>query len=228
MSIASVVVTNESDRVVSLKPTVRDFDQLNDRLKNPFPNEFSLGKRPPLIEAFTSRHVSTTINAPIEHVQTADEFLRDRHTAVRDRLGALLRGPSMPATSFTELAQPLSSLDIMGASLALSIARRLLGQERIREARMRLREAEKRYPEDEAIRELLRSISPGRTTRQPVTSPSRSREFEWIRTNQPRYKGKWVALLGSDLLGHGRTLAEVLDSLTDDSSGRKPLIHRIR
>ena len=56
--------------------------------------------------------------------------------------------------------------------------------------------------------------------------PSRSEEFQWLRDPPDSVRGKWVALIGSELVGSAETLAELAESLHSRSFPRAPLVHR--
>lgn len=55
----------------------------------------------------------------------------------------------------------------------------------------------------------------------------RSAEFHWLKTNWEEYQGKWVALLGEDLLASSDTLKDLLDRLDEFRPERRPLIHHL-
>lgn len=124
----------------------------------------------------------------------------------------------------------LSSTLLSTASpfVMLANAKRLLSQERVKDARDLLVDAAVRYPDDEQIADLLRAISPGRVEQKEGTMPDRKREVAWIRGNGQHYRGKWVAVLGDELVA----VADDLKSLVADVNelGKlptPPLIQRI-
>jgi len=57
--------------------------------------------------------------------------------------------------------------------------------------------------------------------------PGRDKEFEWLRNPPDWARGKWVALVGSEVVAAGDTLAEVAAALRGRTFPRRPLAHRI-
>ncbi len=57
--------------------------------------------------------------------------------------------------------------------------------------------------------------------------PGRDQEFEWLRSPPEWARGKWVALVGSEVVSAADTLAEVAAALHGRSFSRRPLVHRI-
>ncbi len=57
--------------------------------------------------------------------------------------------------------------------------------------------------------------------------PGRDKEFEWLRNPPDWARGKWVALVGSEVVAAGDTLAEVAAALRGRTFSSRPLAHRI-
>ncbi len=55
----------------------------------------------------------------------------------------------------------------------------------------------------------------------------RSAEFHWLRTKAAEYEGKWVALVGENLVASSDTLKELLARLAELQVEQKPLIHHL-
>ena len=108
--------------------------------------------------------------------------------------------------------------------------------ERIRElltdqfltARQLAAEAAVRFPEHEGIQNAWRILSHGRSricTGGP--EPSTTEEFNWLRDPPESVRGKWVALVGSEMVASADTLAEVAERLRSLTLPKPALVHRI-
>lgn len=60
-----------------------------------------------------------------------------------------------------------------------------------------------------------------------VTSPDRKSEATWIKTNRAAYKGKWVAVLGEQVVASGDTFKEVLAAIKQKGLSLMPVIHHV-
>lgn len=101
----------------------------------------------------------------------------------------------------------------------------LLAEGQIWEAQELLKSAGDRIPADSKLREVL---GPARVLgRSPARDFDRSAEFRWLKTNWEAYEGKWVALVGEDLVACTDTLKELLACLAELQLDRKPLIHHL-
>jgi hypothetical protein len=49
----------------------------------------------------------------------------------------------------------------------------------------------------------------------------------WIKANRAHYKGKWVALLGEQVLGIGDSLKAVLRLVQEQQLEETPLLHHV-
>lgn len=102
--------------------------------------------------------------------------------------------------------------------------RSLLMEGRILEAKSLLQTAGDLVPVESKLREVL---SPARVTRSARTDVDRSPEFGWLNRHEAEYQGKWVALVGEDLVASSDTLKELLAELAQQRFERKPLIHHL-
>jgi len=90
---------------------------------------------------------------------------------------------------------------------------RLLVEEgQIREAQELLRSAGDRVPAGSKMREIL---GPARARKSPVKGVDRSAEFHWLKTKAAEHPGKWVALVGENLVASSDTLKELLAQLAE-------------
>ena len=102
--------------------------------------------------------------------------------------------------------------------------RSLLAEGQIWEAQELLKSAGDRVPADSKLREVL---GPARVRESDVRDFDRSAEFRWLKTNWDEYEGKWVALVGENLVACSDTLKELLAHLAEIHLDRKPLIHHL-
>jgi hypothetical protein len=103
--------------------------------------------------------------------------------------------------------------------------RDLLAEGRIWEAQELLKSAGgEQAPVDPKLRELL---APMRIRKSTIKDFDRSAEFHWLKTNWEEYQGKWVALLGEDLLASSDTLEELRTHLAELNPKRRPLVHHL-
>lgn len=102
--------------------------------------------------------------------------------------------------------------------------RSLLAEGQIWEAQQLLKSAGDRIPVDSKLRELL---APLRIRKSAIKDFDRSAEFHWLKTNWEEYQGRWVALLGEDLLASSDTLEELRAHLAELNPKRRPLIHHL-
>ncbi len=77
---------------------------------------------------------------------------------------------------------------------------------------------------DPKLRDVL---GPARVRKSAIKDFDRSAEFHWLKTNWEAYQGKWVALLGEDLLASTDTLQELRVRLAELHPKRRPLIHHL-
>jgi hypothetical protein len=82
-----------------------------------------------------------------------------------------------------------------------------------------------RYPKDTKLQDLYHTVSPGRAVPREVTYRDRKLEMAWIKANRSQYRGKWVALLGEQVIGMGDDLKSVLRVVQKQQLAEPPLIH---
>jgi hypothetical protein len=103
--------------------------------------------------------------------------------------------------------------------------RSLLTEGRIWEAQELLKSAGDCAPIDSKLREVL---APARVLgRSKAEGVDRGAEFHWLKTKAAKYQGKWVALVGENLVASTDTLKELLARLQDLRLEREPLIHHL-
>ncbi|HVQ74132.1 MAG TPA: hypothetical protein VMT79_01195 [Candidatus Binatia bacterium] len=112
------------------------------------------------------------------------------------------------------------------ARLLLASLRHLIEAARLTAARQLLDAAPLGVLNDPVMMRLRAALAPPVVTRIQRRDVDRQREYEWLRTEGPRYRGCWVALEGNTLVASAKTLRE----LRKDLQGRRNeplLLHRI-
>ncbi len=110
---------------------------------------------------------------------------------------------------------------------ALATIRSLLREGEHRAARRVAAEAVTRFPGHEEIRNAARVLGDGTATVRPGHEPSREEELAWLRNPPESVRGKWVALVGSEMVGADESLADLIQVLDTKSFPKRPLVHRV-
>jgi hypothetical protein len=74
---------------------------------------------------------------------------------------------------------------------------------------------------------LNRGLNEWTVRRRPASGQGRSEEFEWLRNPPESARGKWVALVGGEMIAAGEALADVLELLKSMDLPKSPLVHRV-
>jgi len=109
----------------------------------------------------------------------------------------------------------------------LVTARRLVETEQLVTARQMLDAAPVSILSDPLISRLRAVLAPPVATRLDKRDVDRTPEFEWLRREGHRHRGRWVALAGDALLAEAPTLRELRESLKAMLPARRPLIHHV-
>ncbi len=91
--------------------------------------------------------------------------------------------------------------------------RDLIASGDVRAARRLTAEAAKRYPNDAELVNAHRILNTGRSYTRTGAGRNTREEFEWLQDPPERYRGKWVALVGRDVVGAAKTLKELLAAI---------------
>ncbi len=73
-----------------------------------------------------------------------------------------------------------------------------------------------RYPRHSEIQSTHRFLNESRSYKKPASGRSLRAELEWLQDPPQEYRGKWVALIGREVVGAAKTAKELLASLPSD------------
>ncbi len=113
----------------------------------------------------------------------------------------------------------------LGSHQFIAIARELISREQITAARRILKTL---LPEhvDESARRLM-AVLEEPVLRQPRPARSgTSDEMQWLRHHSAEHHGRWVALIGSDLIDSDANLTAMVSRLRNQQLSKSPFLHR--
>lgn len=135
----------------------------------------------------------------------------------------------------TRTAEPLSA---QGLSVSrpridedrlpyVPLIRSMLDRDQVAAARALLTVALAEFP---SAPELLRAavvLALPKSTRRSVRDTERTNEYSWLTSHATAYRGKWVAVVGSELIASDESLKELLQTLESGGRANDTLIHRV-
>ena len=122
------------------------------------------------------------------------------------------------ALSFSMETQPATMLKEIKVQLSRG---------RFRRAQQLAREAAGRFPRHAEINRMNRGLNEWTMSTRPSDEPDRTEEFAWLRHPPDSVHGKWVALLGHEMVASAETLVEVMRRLESLNLPAVPLVHRV-
>lgn len=84
------------------------------------------------------------------------------------------------------------------------------------------------YPNDQSLTRWNRLLTPPAVRTVEITATTKSEEVGWLEANAEHYRGNWVVVARSELLGFGKTLTEALQMARSKGSIAAALIHRVQ
>lgn len=84
------------------------------------------------------------------------------------------------------------------------------------------------YPNDQSLTRWNRLLTPPAVRTVEITATTKSEEVGWLEANAEHYRGNWVVVARSELLGFGKTLTEALRMARSRGSITAALIHRVQ
>ncbi len=103
----------------------------------------------------------------------------------------------------------------------------LIADGRIGAARRLIAEAVCCFPNHDRIRLAERVLNGGKATPDPYAQPTAAAESEWLDNPPDDARGKWVALIGSELVGIADSADALMQSLATKKLKRIPLVHHL-
>lgn len=91
--------------------------------------------------------------------------------------------------------------------------RTLLHSGDFRGARALVAEAREHDCNEPELEKLAKLVAPPTYKLTPAEGRDRSAEMQWLREHAEEYRGQWVAVLGSELLGHSPELRDLMTHL---------------
>jgi Family of unknown function (DUF5678) len=83
-----------------------------------------------------------------------------------------------------------------------------------------------RYPDHPELLRLHHALRPHEAGPVPgYRIPDRQDTFEWLRENEEKYRGQWIAILGTDLIAASPSFKEVYRAALKANLAAPPLLH---
>ncbi len=117
---------------------------------------------------------------------------------------------------------------VRSANDFVAVIRSLLDEQEFLAARHAAARAVERFSGHPWLELANRVLNPTRIVRRPADDgPQRRKEFDWLRRNSERYRGKWIALVGDELIASGSACEEVLRAVRARNLAVRPLVHHV-
>jgi hypothetical protein len=105
--------------------------------------------------------------------------------------------------------------------------RALLHSGDFRGARALVAEAREHGAMEPELEKLEKLVAPPTYNLSPARGFDRSAEVQWMRDHAEEYRGEWVALIGSELLGHSPELGDLMKHLRAEAPEAPALLQYI-
>ena len=94
------------------------------------------------------------------------------------------------------------------------------------EASERVRDMERRWPNDDEVQRFVRVLAPPAiSVRKGSTGRSYHREYNWLREHSREYPGCWLAVLDHRLIAVSPDAKAVVEAVKRDPSAQGALLH---
>ena len=117
--------------------------------------------------------------------------------------------------------------DEMSPEAVLERLRQLVAEGQLTAVRQLAVDAARRFPDHDEIQLARRIFSEAEATPNPFVQPTTAAEIEWLNDPPEETRGKWVALVGSELVGLAETLADLVKQLEEKDLQQLPLVQQI-
>ena len=105
--------------------------------------------------------------------------------------------------------------------------RSLLGGGQLKTAQAVLEKALLAHPGNAELLRIRDVIAPGCITSVPGNSPNIKAELDWIAHHREQYHGKWVALIGKQVIAIEDDTKELLSKLKDKNISESPFVYHL-
>ncbi len=105
--------------------------------------------------------------------------------------------------------------------------RQLVAEGQLTAVRQLTVEASHRFPDHEKIQLARRVFCEAEATPNPFVQPTTTAEIEWLNDPPEKTRGKWVALVGSELVGLAETFEDLIKQLEGKNLQQLPLVQQI-
>ncbi len=118
--------------------------------------------------------------------------------------------PTKARASVARIGQPSPRSGRATPAALLADVRRLLRDGEVHDARRLAAEAVAEYPAHPGLRRTHEILNVGRSHSRPASGRSTRDELKWLRDPPDEYRGKWVAVIGRELVATADSLKELV------------------
>ena len=104
---------------------------------------------------------------------------------------------------------------------------RLIAAGKVGAARRLVVEAARRFPRHPRIRLAKRILSDGKATANPWSQETAAAEIAWLDDPPAEARGKWVALIGAELIGMADSAEALVESLAGKKLNQLPVVQYV-
>jgi hypothetical protein len=110
---------------------------------------------------------------------------------------------------------------------AFELLRRLIEDGQIATARRLTVEAARRFPDHDRIRLARHILNDAKATPDPYVQPTAGAEIEWLKEPPEEARGKWVALIGSEVVSMADSADELMTTLRSKNLEHLPVVQYV-
>lgn len=126
--------------------------------------------------------------------------------------GGFRGGKSSPARPQEKPAAGINTPDLFPEEI-LDQLREFVEAGELSAARHLTEEASRLFPDHDEIQKARRVLGAAKATPNPFVQPTTAAEIAWLEDPPAEARGKWVALVGSELVGMAKSLADLMQQL---------------
>lgn len=107
------------------------------------------------------------------------------------------------------------------------LLRNLIEADQIHQARRLIHEAVRRFPSDREVRRAKTILVDGKAKPNPYSQPTATAEIQWLANPPEEARGKWVALIGREVVGMADSVEELRESLSTQTFDQFPVVQHL-